>query len=33
VAVQLVDVREGEERIGSRQFGELLKLIAAAASS
>jgi CubicO group peptidase (beta-lactamase class C family) len=30
VAVQLVDVREGEERIGSRQFGELLKLIAAA---
>jgi CubicO group peptidase (beta-lactamase class C family) len=33
VAVQLVDVREGGERIGSREFGELLKLIAAAAAS
>jgi len=33
VAVQLVDVREGEERIGSRQFGELLKLIAEAVDS
>ena len=34
VVVQLVDVREGEERIGgAREFAELLGLIAAAAGS
>jgi CubicO group peptidase (beta-lactamase class C family) len=34
VVVQLVDVKEGEERIvGGREFAELLRLIAAAAGS
>ena len=34
VVIQFVDVKEGEERIGgAREFGELLKLVAAAAGS
>jgi len=33
VVVQLVDVKEGEERGGGREIAELLRLIAAAAGS